>query len=690
MKKNSCLILLILSVCIISCKKEGSSLQPQATRLTTADSTIAASFDFKTTRLVSVNINFASSSNEAIANVPVNVYANAAELGDPLLTAMTDANGALNAQVEVPAYVDTLIVDAKYIGLIRNAKAAIVNSTVNGTIGGTSGLSGNIAFSVYNTALTNKIKSLNLFRGRSLVNNNTSYSPMGSWDDAGVPTYLVQPGDVISSQLLSDLNTSLPETIDVRKLHPQYLASTVASDLVITQTANVWVTFVSEGAGYLNTVGYFTYPTNNPPKTADDIKTIYYMFPNASMPGSGGYLRPGNKVKLGTFSAGTSIGFVLLSNAYNYGAKTVSTSGYKFFTDAALNPETDPKLQKHTVLLSDNNDHYCICFEDLFRQSPSCDHDFNDVIIYASADPVKAISANLVIGLDQVKDSDGDGVPDNLDAFPNDPQRAYINYYPSASSFATVAFEDLWPATGDYDLNDMVIGYRYKMISNAQKNVVETFADYVVEGAGASYISGFGVQFPFSPNLVKTVTGQKAAGSYIKLNSNGTEAGQSKTVIVPFDSYHAVIKRPNPYYINTQLSAPFVTGDTVHVYMGFVNPLPLSTFGTAPFNPFLISNQRRGYEVHLPNSVPTDLADKTLFGTFQDASNPAKGIYYKSKKGWPWALNFAGPFNYPVEGVNISKVYNYFLPWAQSNGALHPDWFLTSPGYENSTLVYKH
>ena len=698
--KKLILPFIALVLLFASCKKNGYDTNT-STRTTTPIDTLnaisPASFDFKTTKTVSITVTLASAANEPIANVPVNIYSNDPTVTDPLMTAMTGANGTLTAQVDLPAYMDTVIVDAKYIGLIRNAKAVIANNSVNAIIGGANGYGGSIVASNFSTLGDVKNRQLNmrsLDAFNSLASNSAAqYIAMGTWDSNGVPTYLTTP-DVIPASLISYLNASLPEGVDVRTLHPQYLTSAATSDLVITQTADVWVTFVSEGAGYLNSVGYYTYPTNSPPQKASDISKVYYVFPNASFPGSGGDLKSGSKVKLGTFNAGTSIGFVLLSNAFSFSnGGTINPNGYNFFTTYACNPETVPALQRHTVTLTapgSNGTVFCIGFEDMFRQNPACDNDFNDVIIYGSSDPISAISNNGVQAVDQPKDSDGDGVPDNLDAFPNDPTRAYINYYPSKSTFGTIAFEDLWPSTGDYDMNDMVVGYQYEIVTNAQNLAVEIYANYVIQASGASYISGFGVQFPFSPNLVKTVTGQKFASNYIKQNANGTEAGQSKTVIIPFDNFNALIKRPDPYYINSQIGAPYMKSDTAKVYMSFTTPLSSSTLGSGPFNPFLISNQRRGYEVHLPNNVPTDLADKTLFGTFQDASNPALGIYYKSKKSWPWALNFAGPFSYPTEGTNIGKAYNYFFQWAQSGGTLYPNWYLNTPANVNSSLIYKH
>ena len=52
-------------------------------------------------------------------------------------------------------------------------------------------------------------------------------------------------------------------------------------------------------------------------------------------------------------------------------------------------------------------------------------------------------------------------------------------------------------------MNDMVVGYRYTTVTNAKNQAVEMYADYVVKASGASFVSGFGVQFPFSRARLK-------------------------------------------------------------------------------------------------------------------------------------------------------------------------------------------
>jgi hypothetical protein len=70
----------------------------------------------------------------------------------------------------------------------------------------------------------------------------------------------------------------------------------------------------------------------------------------------------------------------------------------------------------------------------------------------------------LIIGTGGGNDTDGDGIPDNLDAYPLDPTRAFNSYYPNETDFGSFAFEDLWPGYGDYDFNDFVVNFNYKIV----------------------------------------------------------------------------------------------------------------------------------------------------------------------------------------------------------------------------------
>jgi LruC domain-containing protein len=253
-----------------------------------------------------------------------------------------------------------------------------------------------------------------------------------------------------------------------------------------------------------------------------------------------------------------------------------------------------------------------------------------------------------------------------------------------------LAFEDNWPNKGDYDMNDLVLNYRYTYVTNAQNQVVTIQTDYSIAAAGASFKNGFGLQLPIPASSVQSVTGESIKGSYISLASNGVENGQTNAVIIPFDNTDNLINNPDgSFFVNTLSSKPKVTGTTESILITLTSPISQSTLLPSAFNPFLISNGRRGYEIHLPGYAPTNKATVALFGTGNDSSVPNSGRYYLSTDNWPWAINFTDQFIYPLETVNISLAYPNFLGWASSGGLSLTDWYSnTAAGYRITSDLY--
>lgn len=212
----------------------------------------------------------------------------------------------------------------------------------------------------------------------------TTYESLGTYDSSGRPAYLLTP-DVISSNTQSLINSMLAEKVDLRTTHPELLTNKAIADIAITAASNVFVTFVSQLTTSANTLAFYTYPTNTPPASAKDIKTITYFFPSA---GTGTKLKAGDKVKIGRFEAGTSIGFVLMKSAWNPATKTIDNQVVHFCSNDVLNPEVDANLKKHAVLIDDAAENkVLIGFENTDRTSSLCDHDFNDIVIYATVTP---------------------------------------------------------------------------------------------------------------------------------------------------------------------------------------------------------------------------------------------------------------------------------------------------------------
>lgn len=277
-----------------------------------------------------------------------------------------------------------------------------------------------------------------------------------------------------------------------------------------------------------------------------------------------------------------------------------------------------------------------------------------------------------------VKDTDGDGVADNDDDYPNDNTRAYNNYsvnYTNGGS--TLAFEDSWPVKGDYDLNDVVITYRHMVVTNANNRVVELKAGYKLIATGADYTNGFGIELPISASKVKLTTAP--TGTYL-------EGGQDNAVLILFDNSRSL--QANGNTVVGRSSSPAVDlGITLTVTDG----PEIKNFGAVAYNPFIWNGTNgfgRGYETHLYGKTPTNLANQALFDTKDDFSK-TNNKFYSTKEKLPWAIEVPiGNFGYPIEGARITQAYNNFANWATSSGASSAEWYLTLAGGANPVYIY--
>lgn len=144
--------------------------------------------------------------------------------------------------------------------------------------------------------------------------------------------------------------------------------------LKLTKESPVYLTFVDEGAGWKNSLAYYTYDCENPPASSDDIE-IHMLFPNTSKEGSGGALKAGDRVQLGDsdFPQNTVIGFCLIAKGWKNGATTDGV--YRHYTNIEWNKDG---TQQHVIFKEQNCKDIVLCFEDI--RLPGGDIDFNDII----------------------------------------------------------------------------------------------------------------------------------------------------------------------------------------------------------------------------------------------------------------------------------------------------------------------
>lgn len=228
-----------------------------------------------------------------------------------------------------------------------------------------------------------------------------NYKFLGSYTSNGTPEYLTD-NDEISYETLDLIDSSLLEGYPVPEYNPHYISSGYDTDLILEKDADVWVTFVKEGAGYKNVLGFYTYDIKDNSPTKPKAQDITIIFPNVSAKGSGGGLETGNKVKIGSFKAGTGIGWVLLANGWN---DKVTSGFWQLYSNPDFNPEADANLRNHNVLLSDpESERIILGFEDIRRDFGSCDNDYNDAVFYITANPFDALKTSNYADINSATD----------------------------------------------------------------------------------------------------------------------------------------------------------------------------------------------------------------------------------------------------------------------------------------------
>lgn len=506
----------------------------------------------------------------------------------------------------------------------------------------------------------------------------SSYVYLGTWNNDGVPDYLKESSEDYSGSLLQHLSNLLPDEGGASEFHSDLLSEN--NHIELNESAEILVSFLHENSIYRNALGFYNYRTDSPPQNVDEIGAITIIYPNASFQRDGGGMISGNTVNIGSFTENESIGWVLISNGWN--DQGIDTTVAQYYSDESFNPEAG-NLSIHSLLFFDQESGRLVLgFED--NQRDGNRDDFSDVIFTIRSEPENAINLdniNLVPRDIVYRDSDNDQVFDKIDDYPADTDRAFRNHFPLFESSGVIAFEEDWPQTGDYDYNDLVMNYRFELFADSANQVTEIEGKFQVQALGSESHHGFGFQMPVTPDLVRSVTGYEINANYIQLANNGLESGQDSAVVIVIDDVLSVMSPAGNFStINTEDGSPEVNSPEITIRIVLQQPLDFAVLGSPPFNPFLIMNGQRGFEIHPVNHPPTNLIDSELFNTQSDISVPANGIYFKSDKNLPWCFVLPWDWTQPLEGAGLNNAYINFKSWAESSGSLAKNWYFPIDG----------
>jgi LruC domain-containing protein len=271
-----------------------------------------------------------------------------------------------------------------------------------------------------------------------------------------------------------------------------------------------------------------------------------------------------------------------------------------------------------------------------------------------------------------------------------------ISYYPSASEWATIAFEDNWPSIGDYDFNDLVMNYR---ISEYRLNdeVIRIKLEGQIAAVGALHHNGFAFRLP---GILRSTVDEDAIRytiNDIPQNTSPLELARNEAIaIVTNDVWDFISTGINCNYYRTEPGCGSDIQMSFSMTLPMTNAIPSLQMPEFPYDPFLFASDGydhslafglppgRAYEIHLPDKTPTEAFRTDFFGRQDDRSEPQNGRYFVSENGMPWAINVGVEMQYSLEYMDVIYAYPLFSSFIANEGLVDADWYILENANTNN------
>lgn len=275
-----------------------------------------------------------------------------------------------------------------------------------------------------------------------------------------------------------------------------------------------------------------------------------------------------------------------------------------------------------------------------------------------------------------------------------------VSYYPTAGSWATVAFEDNWPITGDYDMNDLVMQYRLEQY-DALGNTHKISIDGKLMAVGGTYHSGFAFRIP---GLLRSevdvarssfhINGKMVSTDYLELDR------EEAIFIITEDVWEQVSAGEDCHYYRTEPGCGSAIQFEFTLEIFLVAGVSEAQIAGFPYDPFIFSSPGfersyvfgeapgRRYEIHLQNQAPTEAFQENFFGRGDDASDPNSNRYFVNSNGLPWAINLPYPWRHPVEYMDVKYAYPDLHNFITTGGAESNDWYAIEKSNEQNLFSH--
>lgn len=266
-------------------------------------------------------------------------------------------------------------------------------------------------------------------------------------------------------------------------------------------------------------------------------------------------------------------------------------------------------------------------------------------------------------------------------------------HFPSASGYVTLAYEDNWPETADYDMNDLVLRYRITEVLKDGLVAKVTISGQLV-AVGASYHSGFAVRLSGINDELIDSTKTQIYHNTVLQGSDPQESDMSEASFILINDAIDVSSYECSYF-RTQNDCRENVGLEFELSFSFTAPIATASMPAMPYDPFLFATPGyyhgpsfaqapgRSYEVHLADQAPTESFDTNFFTLAQDTSDPSSDRYFKTINNMPWALLIYDEWQWPRERVDLTTAYPDFADYTTSGGISNTDWYDNSNAVDN-------
>lgn len=683
MKKVKSFFLLLFSLFVIifqSCIKEydysqQSTLKPESNY-----------FDFTTKRTITLNVDYGFTGHTALLEVYTQSTANdqtlikeevisnktvknpqeAANLiiklnKEPIYKAYTNNNCSFSGQIEIPSYVEKIYVCSTSLGIPRCVELSIANNVATYSYNAVTRSATPIQSKTM-TAINIGSNYRTIDSGLKLYGLYDTYEPAyGEYNwkasNSKLPSLysLVEPGARLTQlstlgELMDRIDNALGKNDNSRFISPEKnLNISIKQPLSSSNIdgARLELVLLNDHGDMHSSIAYYYYKSDQTP-TAEQIKALpkYLILPRLTSSAPRKIIKTrlqffgenGKQAGTDLFPKGYTIGFVLITDLFPYDKNQTFWSDISLIEDRMswaygsagqyvyTNQSANYKQQAGCISIYDEKAQKIILgFEDqTFRDEN--DKSFDDIIFYVDADPIESIIDN------------------NRPSIPIPPDEIT---YTTETTRGTLAFEDIWPSGGDYDMNDVVVEYESTITFNNRNKITKIVDTFTPIHDGANFTNAFG--YVINDNLGTINTSQS---NFYSLE----EANQ----IILFPNAREAVANKQKFTVTRE----FPEGIDKIQYK-------------RNYNPFIAVNYKQGeknrVEVHLPKSKPTSWANTSLIGTMDDA-------YFVNKEGnYPFAIDLPIINFKPVtEGARIGKANEYpnFTKWANSFGKESVDWYL--------------